>query len=325
MRFSSWTPALLPRLVRFWNRCFAARRNFIPVTEQFFRDRVIAKASAYEKFDPRGFIVALDGQEIAGFIHVGVRPEPLCRLLDPEWRRGTQGYVAFLFVEPALRRRGVGTELWHRGLERLRGSRQVVLDGQCLSPFYGNSEGPFTPFWGTPEGVGVEWDDSPTKKFLARKGFAPRFKGVQLGLDLGSSTATADHAARAAARQGFEFRVLENCYPELGKNAKERRPLLPGLTYEVVAAVRRGKVAGLVSFYPMTEARAGLFGIYEATVTEALRGRALGRRLLEAAIGRMRERGAAQCEVLTLPELSPAAHKVYMAAGFQRVQNWAIY
>ena len=93
----------------------------------------------------------------------------------------------------------------------------------------------------------------------------------------------------------------------------------------MVKAVQRGKVVGLISYYPMAEVRPGLFGIYEAVVVESLRGRALGRRLLQAAVGRMKEQGAAHCEVLTLPELSPAAHKLYLGAGFLPAQNWAIY
>jgi len=325
MKFGPWTPSLLPAMVRFWNRAFASRRNFVPVTDQSFRERVAGKETAFEKFDPSGLIVARDGREVAGFIHVGIRPEQLCRMLDPEWRRGTQGYVAFLFVDPDRRRRGLGTELWHRGLERLNGTSQVVLDGQCFNPFYGNSEGPFTPLWGTPEGVSIDWNDSATKKFLARKGFAPRFKGVQLSIDLASATASPTQAARAMSRQGYELRVVTDFYPEIGHGLKERRSILPGLAYEVVAAIHRGRVVGLISTYPMTEARPGLFGIYEAVVVESLRGRALGKRLLEAAVGRMKEQGVAQCEVLTLPELSPSAHKLYLGAGFVPVQNWAIY
>ena len=321
MRFGPWTASLLPAAVRFWNRAFAARRNFVPVTERTFRERVVGKETSFEKFDPTGFIVARDGKEIAGFIHVGIRPEALCRMLDPEWRSGTQGYIAFLFVDPDRRKKGLGTELWHRGLERLRGTRQVVLDGQCFNPFYGNSEGPFTPLWGTPEGVSVDWNDSATKKFLARKGFAPRFKGVQLSLDL----AAAPIPTTAVKSRGVEFRIISDFYPEIGRSVKDRRPILPGLTFEAVAAVQRGKVVGLISTYPLAEVRPGLFGVYEAVVVEALRGRALGKHLLQASIGRMKQQGAAQCEVLTLPELSPAAHKLYLAAGFQPVQNWAIY
>ena len=121
------------------------------------------------------------------------------------------------------------------------------------------------------------------------------------------------------------MRMMSDFYPEIGRSVKERRAILPGLTFEVVTAVQRGKVVGLISYYPMAEVRPGLFGIYEAVVVESLRGRALGKRLLETAVGRMRGQGAIQCEVLTLPELSPAAHKLYLGAGFQPAQNWAIY
>src|SRR4030095_3174519 len=154
-------------------------------------------------------------------------------------------------------------------------------------PYYGNSEGPSTPLGGTPEGVGIDWNDSATKKFLARKGFAPRFKGVQLSLDL------ATVAPAAVKGRGYDFRTGSDFYPEIGRSVKDRRAILPGLTFEVVKAVQRGKVVGLISYYPMAAVRPGLFGICEAVVVESLRGRALGRRLLQAAVGRMKEQGAA--------------------------------
>lgn len=319
MKFSPWTPSLLPATVAFWNRQFASRRNFFPVTEELFGNRVTKRA------DPSRLIVAREGKDIAGFIHVDERSEELCRTLDPEWRSGTQGYVAFLYVDPARRKKGIGTELWHRGLDRLRGARQVVLDGQCLNPYYGNSEGPFTPFWGTPEGVSVDWNDSPTKKFLARKGFAPRFKGVQLSRDLSIPSEADGDPVKALSRLGMSLEVLRGEYPELGKPRTKRRPMADGLDYEVVAAVRRGRIAGLIAYYPMREVRPALFGIYEAVVVPEWRGKSLGKRLLQAAQGRIRALGGGFCEALTVPELSPSAHKLYAASGFQAVQSWAIY
>jgi ribosomal protein S18 acetylase RimI-like enzyme len=306
-------PSLLPELVRFWNRSFVERRNFFPVTGHLLRERVIEK----ETFDPRGFIVAREGRKIAGIVHVGIRREAACRLLDPKWSGGTQGYVAFLFVDPARRRQGIGTELWRRGLDRLRGTRQVVVDGRCLNPFYGNSEGPFTPFWGTPEGVSVDWEDSGTQKFLARKGFVPRFRAFHLAMDLAGGLPRLPPSS--------QFRTVVNSYPELGRPFKERRAVATGIDYEVVTAVRAGRTVAIFSFYPLSEVRQGLFAVYEASVVEKLRGRALGRRLLDAGLERMRSRGASQVEVLTVPELSPVTHKRYLAACFRKVASWAIY
>ena len=326
MKLESWRPGLLAPVVRFWNRVFAQKRNFFPVTEALFLERVVEKRTAVEAFDPRGFIVAREGREIAGFIHVGERPEDLVRTLDPDWPGGSQGYVAFLYVDPDFRKKGIGSELWHRGLERLQGTRQVILDGQCWNPFYGNSEGPFTPFWGTPEGVSVEWDSSATRKFLARKGFAPRFKGVQLALEIEkATTAPLEAAERSLSRGGFELRILEGEYPEVGGAAKERRFMPRGLEFECASAVRNGRTVGLIAYFPLREVRAGLQAIYEANVVEAYRGRALGRNLLAAAVARMKGRGTVRCEVMTIPEISAAAHKLYLKAGFLPAANWTIY
>jgi len=313
-------------VVRFWNRAFASKRNFFPVTEELFLSRVVRKRTAVEEFDPEGFVVARDQGEVVGLIHVGSRPEAMVRSLDPGWPGGSQGYVAFIYVEPSRRKQGIGGELWHRGIDRLRGTGQVVLDGQCWNPFYGNSEGPFTPFWGTPEGVSVEWDSSETKKFFARKGFAPRFRGIQLGAALEKTpTPSLEAAQRALSRTGFELRPLTGEYPELGCRASERRKVPPGLDFDVAAAVRDGRTVGLISTFAMKEVRPGLHAIYEANVVEEYRGRALGRNLLAAALSRMRSRGAATCEVLTIPEISPVAHKLYLASGFEPVASWAVY
>ena len=53
MRFSSWTPSLLPATVRFWNRQFVSRRNWFPLTEGFFRERITSQPN----FDPTHLIL----------------------------------------------------------------------------------------------------------------------------------------------------------------------------------------------------------------------------------------------------------------------------
>ena len=312
-----WKPSMLPALVRFWNRAFAAKRNFFPVDGELLRRRLLSRGGA------RGVVVALEGEEIVGLAHGVRRPESLCRSLDPSWPGGPQGVVAFLFVEPAHRRKGIGDALWHAVLRRFRAVRQVVLDGQCLSPHYGNAEGPFTPLWGTPEGVAVEWADSATKKFLARKGFAPRTKGVQLAVEL--PPGPGPDLAPALKRLGLRLEHASGRLPELGLPWEESRPVPRGLDFEVVGAVRRGRTAGLFAAFPMREVAPEVWAIYEASVAEDLRGRAPSRRLLQALLSRIRIRGGRKVEVLTLPDVSPAAHKLYLAEGFVPVASWALY
>lgn len=313
----SWKPRLLPALVRFWNRAFAGRRNFFPVDEAVLKRRLLGRGGS------KGVVVVQEGAEIVGLAHGVRRPESLCRTLDPAWPGGTQGVVAFLFVEPPHRRKGLGDALWHAVLRRFRGVRQVVLDGQCLSPHYGNAEGPFTPLWGTPEGVAVDWGDSPTKKFLARKGFAPRTKGVQLAVEL--PPGEGPDLAPAFGRLGLRLARASGRLPELGLPWEESRAIRRGLDFEVVGALRRGRTAGLFVAFPMREVAPDLWAVYEASVAEDLRGKALSRRLLQALLSRIRERGGRRVEVLTLPDVSPAAHKLYLGEGFVPAASWALY
>lgn len=317
VEYRTWSDDLLPAFVRFWNRSFANRRNFFPITAERFRRRVIDKRTAIEKFEPAAFLVAFDGSEIVGAIHGGVRPESLCRVLFADWPGGTQGYVAFLFVDPAARKRGIGTELWHRLHAALAGVKQMTVDGQCINPFYGNSEGPFTPFWGTPEGISIEWGDSATKQFFARRGFAPRFKGVQLELRV--------PAARVEMPGSVEIRLSKDLYPELGVTFGTASRYAASGPFEVAAALSQGKTVGVLAWFPLLEVGPGRFAIYEAVVLEDFQGKGIGRALLGRAVSRMKEDGAEVCDVLTLPEVSKAAHELYVSAGFTPCVQWAIY
>jgi ribosomal protein S18 acetylase RimI-like enzyme len=316
---TAWTGEDLPALVRFWNRTFADRRNFFPLTEALFRERVLGKETAVERFEPATFLVAREGGEIVGVLHGGVRPEKLCRTLHPDWPGGEQAYVALFEVERDHRRKGVGSELWRRFHDVAGEGKQLVLDGQCINPFYGNSEGPFTPFWGTPEGISVSWEDSATKKFLARKGFAPRFKAVQMELDI-----------RGAKYEGlvppdFELKIVDDYYPELGITYGVSERYTGGGDFACAVVLSHGKTVAVLSWFSLKQIDPRRYAIYEAIVSEEYQGMGLGRALLAAAIGWFKKQKASTCDVLTLPEISRPAFELYSGAGFQPCANWAIY
>jgi ribosomal protein S18 acetylase RimI-like enzyme len=173
----------------------------------------------------------------------------------------------------------------------------------ALGSFYGSREEPRTPLWGTPAGPAVEWDDSATKKFLARKGFAPRFRALHLAVELAGRTDDFRRAAARSRRSGAELRA------SAGR----------------VEAVRRGRTAGAVVYFAMPELGPGRCAIHEASVAEAWRAKALPGQLLEGALGRMREEGAANCEALAAPDVDPRGFRLYSKAGFRTVASWAIY
>ena len=324
--YGSYRDELLPGIVAFWNRVFAERRNFFPVTEKMFRERIVEKKTAVETFRPGGFLVARREEEVVGVLHAGRNSPEVCKVLNPDWPGGEQGYIALLMVDPAHRKKGIGTALWHGVREFLDGCVQVVVDGQCLNPFYGNSQGPFTPFWGTPEGISVLWKDSATKKFFAQKGYAPRYKAVQMELAVQKAPAQDVEKLEADLKaRGVEIKTIHDSYPEVGGRVGDSDRKVEGLVYECLTAIDGDRVAAVLTTYPMVELALDRHAIYEAIVHEDYRARGIGKGMLSLAIERLRAQGSVSCSVLTIPDVSEAAFKMYDSAGFQPCESWAVY
>lgn len=315
MEFRTFDAEWTAPLVRFWSETFGKLHNAVPMTPDLLRRRIVEKVTSVEAFDPRGLILACESGRVRGMIHASIQPESICMTLDPDWPGGNRGLIMLLGVAPDARRAGIGTELWHRAMDYLEATRTRVIDGQCINPFYGNSEGPFTPFWGTPEGIALPWGDTPTKTFLAKKGYAPKLRGLQLGVDV-------DRAVLSASPK---VECLERSCPNLGSAVRGDSRFEETFDFETAVAADGPKAIGTLVYYPMEEARPGLWGIYETRVLPEHQGQGVGKALLTAALERMRRRGARRCEVMTAPELSPGARELYVSFGFGACAEWAVY
>ncbi len=310
----------LPALVEYWKRAFSGHRNALPVSEDLLRARIVERATAVERFEPEGMLLAREGNAIVGALHCGVLDETSCRILNPAWEGGERGWVGLLHVLPGCRRRGLGGALWSRAMERLRPCRTVFLDGEGLNPFYGNSSGPETPLFGTPEGIGLDAADAETIGFLERRGHRPKARGVTLEWTPGGKPWSPD-----PPDAGAEFRVLADEFPELGAppgspgRAERRAPFF------AVVAIAEGMVAGSLVAYEMSELRQDRWGIYTLAVLEPFQGRGWGRTLLARALAEVRRRRGRACEVVTLPEVSKEAVSLYRSAGFVPRAEWTVY
>lgn len=312
IRTLPFEPGLTPALVEFWQATFGTLHNALRVTPELLRRRIFERTTAVESFDPRGMILACEGDRVDGVIHAAVQPESVCRALDPDWGGGDRGQVLLMGVAPRARGRGIGHALWDRAMEYLRRTGSVSIDGQCLNPFYGNSDGPAVPFWGTPEGISLPWGDEAARRFLQGRGHAPRYRAVTLAGMPGNASAP-----------GIE--LMERACPVLGGAVRGDSKFDDTFDFETAVASEGGKAVGTLVFYPMHEARPGLFGIYETHVLESHQGRGYGKALLSAALGRMAARGATHVEVLTIPDLSGPAVRLYESFGFTPVAEWAVY
>lgn len=326
VRYSTYRREDLPALVQFWNRTFSKMKNFFRVTEEVFAARVTQKKTAVEKFEPAHMILAHHGKDVVGMMHVGIRTEEFCKLLYPDWSSGAEGYIAAFGVDPAYRRRGIGSELWERAIEALSGCRRIIIDGQCLNPFYGNSEQPFTPFFGTPEGISIPESDSETRTFLARRGFHPRFKAVHLACDLKKQPEARRIDLLDSIRlSGYGVETTSAYVPTIGARVHEQMPLLQPFDGEAIALTRGGRVVSALTFFRMAEVSPSLFAVYRTEVDPDHRGHGLGGWMARFAFVEIEARGGRTLEVVTVPELSPGALDFYRRLGFESVAEWVVY
>jgi ribosomal protein S18 acetylase RimI-like enzyme len=316
----------LKSIIEFWNRNFENERNFFPITEEIFKKRVIDKKTAMEKFEPQNFLLAVKQQKVIGIIHVGINSEEFCKAVYPDWPGGTQGYVAFFYVDKDHRLKGVGGNLWLRAMKQLHEADSIKIDTQCINPFYGNSEGPFTPFWGTPEGIGIKANDQPTLEFLARRGFVPKYNAIQFEFDFANfNEVVLKQANRFFEREKLEVKVIEE-YPELGIPVSEvTRKFSEKYKYWCAVCFEKDIPVSYISFYPMKEVSESKFAIYEVITLEKYQGRGIGSNLLKLALARMKQEGAKTCDAVTIREISPSAYWMYISAGFNEVEQWAIF
>ncbi|MEK7865177.1 MAG: GNAT family N-acetyltransferase [Planctomycetota bacterium] len=317
-------PEDLPEVVAWWNRAFADRRGFYPVTGELFQARVIGKKNAVEEFEPSRFLMARDGARVVGAAHVGVRSEEYCAAVFRNWPGGPQAYLAMIGVEPSARRQGIGGRLYAAAEAAVAGSGRLVIDGQCVNPFYGNSEAPFTPFFGTTEGISIPWEDSTTRAFFTKRGHTPRFRALSLEANLpdgGADLAWTEEAVKA----GFTIDVLASRLPELGSALVHARRAPCETPYDAATIHREGIVCGVAVGYRMTQVHPARYAVYEVSVAEGLRGHGLGTAALAALLRNAAAKGVRQAEVLTVPELSKGAPEMYARMGFHEVASWAIY
>jgi ribosomal protein S18 acetylase RimI-like enzyme len=315
--YGIYTPDDVEAIAAFWNESFGGMRNYVPIDAAALKSRVFENENAIETFDPKGFIIARSGGAVAGFVHAGVRGETFCRVAYPGWKGGSEDYLGIICVAPAFRRRGIGTELFERAKKYAYGVSRFVIDGQCLNPFWGNSDGPQPPLWGTTEGISVPAGDAATEAFFGKLGYKKRYTGVSLELDLG-----AYEAVETEVPEGYALFASDKTMPVLGTEATSGMAHDKPLDFQAMSLAAQNKTAAVASSYPMAGKKEA---IYEVNVQEEHQGKGLGKYLVSALLESMKKRGAKICEVLTVPGLSPRGLDFYKSFGFGEVARWEIY
>jgi GNAT superfamily N-acetyltransferase len=156
----------LPALIRFWNHEFRHMRNFHPLGEAEFQQRILDAPAT----DPAGLILAWHetaaGQaQLVGLVHA-FRPPPQVGL----YRNWTPNhYIALLYVAPDHRRRGIGSRLLQAAESWLYYC--PVHFASHAQPVYGAVEGPRPPLFGSTERLGLSATSGLLIDFLAKRGY----------------------------------------------------------------------------------------------------------------------------------------------------------
>jgi len=268
----------LAPLLDFWNNAFADRRNFYPITAADFQNRILD----CEAFDPNGLILAWhedpDGSShLAGIVH-GFRPVPQ-QGLYAKWE--ARHNLALLYVEPSLRRQGIGSRLL-RAVENWLYYCHVYVGGPA-QPCYGTIEGPRPPFFGSSQRMGVSVHDSSLINFLAYRGYLVVDPGeISMRLTL---TARPQPREPDLAALGLRLLPISHEMPFAGREpiGREEYTLYgnnggsPYFGYVLVTV--ENLLQAHISWYPMRQpVHAAIAGFW---VAPSLRGKGLGGYLLD--------------------------------------------
>ena len=282
-------PPDLDPLVAFWNQAFADRRNFAPLTAAALTRRVLDSPA----FDPAGLILAWQIEPsgelaLVGLVHA-LRPPPQTGLYA-KW--GPHHYLPLLYVAPSHRRQGVGARLLAAAENWLYYCPVYV--GSHAQPCYGTVEGPRPPFFGSSERMGVSAHDADLLAFLAHRGYRVVDPGdVSLRLALSPRPVP---SAPDLAGLGLHLLTVDEQHPFAGRDPAGRAELSlwgknDGDPYAGLVLADADEVAhGHIAWYPIQQAdTAGLVSFW---VAPALRGRGLGRYLLDRSLSEMSRKNA---------------------------------
>lgn len=327
IQLRSFAPADLDALVAFWNRAFVDQRNFHPLTAAEFRRRVLDCPA----FDPAGLILAwrTDGAAptLVGFAHA-FRPFPK----TPPYTRLGDGYrqhsLALLYVEPEMRRQGIGSRLLQAAEGWLHYCPVYVAGFD--QPCYGWLEGPSMPFFGSTQHLGMSAAETTLIRFLRNRGYRPvNPGGISMRLDpLGDPPRPAppDWARYGLRLQPFSHQAPFEGHERWDPGAYTHWTDAPDRPYAGYALTdAHGLLLGRIAWIPMR--RAGWAGLVDYWLNGAQQGRGLGRYLLAQALYDMAHAPAPRggyraVEVQTNYFEHPKALALYEQQGFVVDELW---
>lgn len=159
MRYIDYSQEYDDQVISLWNKALF----FDPININIYRDKVLLD----ENFDPKLCLLAVDGEDLVGYI-LGIKRK------FPYMEKGLQedtGWISVMFVDKNYRRQGIGTRLYKEVEARLRerGVQKIILAAYSPNYFFG----------------GVDEENYPEAKgFFAKMGYTSGNYHYSMGMDL---------------------------------------------------------------------------------------------------------------------------------------------
>jgi ribosomal protein S18 acetylase RimI-like enzyme len=301
-----------PQLLRLWHAAGLGRGAAECLSIDAFE--VLIFSQPY--FDPNGLIIAVENNEVVGFILSGFGPNSEGATLDY-----SRGVICAVIVHPNVRRQGIGRELISRAEEYLKskGAAQITAGPSgLLSPYLSGLYGGTRP-------SGFLLSDALAVPFFESIGYQPVGSTRIYQRDLlGQKSPIKFHLVNIRRKMQL---MISDDFQAPNWWWLTRLGRLETLHFELVpksgeAALASATVVGLDLYIPKWEER--VIGLTDVFVKEEERGKGYGQALLLEIARRLQDELITKLE-LHIEESNVVAWHVAEAVGYTQVDTGIVY
>jgi len=301
-----------PQLLRLWHAAGLGRGAAECLSIDAFE--VLIFSQPY--FDPNGLIVAVENNEVVGFILAGFGPNPDGSALDY-----SQGVICAVIVHPNVRRQGIGRELVQRAENYLKSKSATQITAGptgLLSPYLSGLYGGTRP-------SGFLLSDALATPFFESIGYQPVGSTRIYQRDLlGQKSPIKFHLVNIRRKMQL---MISDDFQAPNWWWLTRLGRLETLHFELVpksgeAAVASATVVGLDLYIPKWEER--VIGLTDVFVKEEERGKGYGQSLFLEIARRLQDELITKLE-LHIEESNVVAWHVAEAVGYCQVDTGIVY
>ena len=313
VEFRCFTNSDPPKIVELWHQCQFGRG----AASGFNVDALETLVLSQLYFRQDGFIIAIDGDSMVGFVHAGFG----CN--DDESAVSTEhGAICAIGVRPEYRRKGIGRDLMQRAESYLKSNGSLKIQAGPAAP-----HNPFyLGLYGGSEPSGFLESDPSLAPFLQSLGYQPESKHIVFQREVDAASDPVNMKL-VQNRRKLKMAIKVPPPPPVTWWWSCRTGRLDSLMFELMPksggnGVASVNVIGLDLFRPKWKKQA--IGLSNLWVDESQRGNGYGQTLLVEVCRRLRDEHVTTAELHAADD-NDAMKGAAKAAGFQPIDAGIVY